>query len=269
MGPAIGAAHTGLLLHGILGSARNLRTLAAQLAQQLPGWRWLIVDLRGHGDSAGAPPPHTVQACVDDLAALCRALGVQPSAVIGHSFGGKVALELARPGAAPAWPGLRQIWALDTQPHLAAADETAPGGALQTLQTLRAVPQPLAQRADVIRELTARGQPEAVAQWMTTNLVAAADGLRWRFDLDAIDALLASYFATDSWPCLRQPRGGIDVHLLRAGREPRWTPALLAALAAADHPRLHVHLLADAGHWVHVDDLPGLLRILLPPLTAL
>lgn len=267
--PSLPGARVGVLLHGILGSGRNLRSMAQQLAAQLPDWQWLLVDLRGHGDSTGAPAPHNVQACVGDLAALCRHLGVQPSAVIGHSFGGKVALELARPQPADLWPRLRQVWALDTQPHLTPRDDTAKGGVLQVLEALREVPQPLAQRSDVIRELLARGQPQAIAQWMTTNVVQATDGLRWRFDLDIIDQLLASYFATDSWPALREPAAGLDVHLLRAGREPRWTGQLLAELEAAHHPRLHVHVLANAGHWVHVDDLPGLLSILAPSLASL
>jgi pimeloyl-ACP methyl ester carboxylesterase len=267
--PSLPAAHVGVLLHGILGSARNLRSMAQQLAAQLPDWQWLLVDLCGHGDSTGAPAPHSVQACVADVTALCQHLGLQPSAVIGHSFGGKVALELARPQSADLWPRLRQVWALDTQPHLTQRDDAGKSGVLQVLEALREVPQPLAQRSDVVRELLARGQPQAIAQWMTTNVVQGPDGLRWRFDLDVIELLLASYFATDSWPALREPAAGVDVHLLRAGREPRWTGQLIAELDAARHPRLHVHVLANAGHWVHVDDLPGLLGILTPALASI
>ncbi len=272
--PAAGAPHTGLLLHGILGSARNLRTLATQLSARLPRWQWLLVDLRNHGDSRGAPPPHTVAACAQDLAALCQHLGLQPAAAIGHSFGGKVALELARPAAAPLWPALQRVWALDTQPHLTAAQDQAVaaaghGAVAQVVAVLRQCPGPFASRTAMASQLLELGLAAGVAQWMTTNLVQGADGLRWRFDLPAVEQMLESYFATDSWPILAAPAAGVDLHLLRAGREPRWTPAVLDQLARSAHPHLHQHVLANSGHWVHVDDLAGLLDLLATDLQYL
>ena len=84
-----------LVLHGILGSHKNWRMFARGLAERLPGWRFALVDLRNHGASAGAPGPHTLSACADDLERLAEQLGAAPEVVIGHSFGGKVALEVA------------------------------------------------------------------------------------------------------------------------------------------------------------------------------
>ena len=74
---AVGAASATvdvLVLHGILGSGRNLRSFAQRLAQARPELRLWLVDLRNHGDSQGAPPPHTIAACCDDLDALVRAI---------------------------------------------------------------------------------------------------------------------------------------------------------------------------------------------------
>lgn len=266
---AAAPAHTGLLLHGILGSARNLRTIATQLSARLPRWQWLLVDLRNHGDSSSAPPPHTVHACVSDLAALCDHLGLQPAAAIGHSFGGKIALELASPTAAAAWPQLKQVWALDTQPHLTAAEDralstTGNGAAAQVIAALRECPGPFASRSGMADQLLALGLAPGVAQWMTTNLAQHPDGLHWRFDLPAVEQMLLSYFETDSWPILAASAPGVDLHLLRAGREPRWTPQLVEQLdkLSARQPRLHVHVLPNSGHWVHVDDPTGLLNLL-------
>ena len=265
---------TALLLHGILGSARNIRTLATQLAARLPHWQWLLVDLRSHGDSRGAPPPHTIGACVADLEALCRHLGVAPTAVIGHSFGGKVALELATPQSGPAWPELRSVWALDTQPHLTAAQDLGHGavnhGAASTvIAAIRRCPGPFASRNAMTDQLVAQGQSAGVAQWMTTNLTQQADGLVWRFELPGVEQLLNSYFEVDSWPVLAAPAEGVTVHMLRAGREPRWTPDITERLERTAHPRLHLHVLANAGHWVHVDDLLGLLAMLTADLGTL
>lgn len=262
--PLSDATHVGLLLHGIFGAARNLRTFAQQLAAATPGWAWIVADLRNHGDSAGAPPPHDLDACANDVRNLCQTLGVAPTAVVGHSFGGKVAMHLL----AEPWPELRRVGVLDTHPHLRWNDEGGADGVEHVLRVLGQVPQPLAQRADVVGHLTAAGIDQPVAQWMTTNLRAADDGYRWKFDLSAVIAMLDSYFATDSWPRLRAVPPGVVVHVVRAGRSPRWTPATVAALESLA-PAVQVHTLANAGHWLHVDDPAGLCEILAVALGGL
>ena len=82
--------HVAFVLHGILGSGRNWRTFARRLAARAPAWTFVLFDLRHHGDSGAPPPPHTLDAVADDLAALAAEVG-RPQVVIGHSFGGKVA----------------------------------------------------------------------------------------------------------------------------------------------------------------------------------
>ncbi len=85
-GPAV------LLLHGFLGSRRDWRPVAAALA---PAYRCLAVDLPGHGATCdpGDAALWTPDGCVAALAALLAAHG--GGAVIGYSFGGRLALQLA------------------------------------------------------------------------------------------------------------------------------------------------------------------------------
>src|SRR5688572_33089052 len=100
------APRVALVLHGVFGSGSNFRSLMKSLAAERPEWRFVLVDLRLHGRSLEAPPPHSLAACAGDLAELTRALALSPAAVIGHSFGGKVALSYAeRPP-----PSLQQVW---------------------------------------------------------------------------------------------------------------------------------------------------------------
>src|SRR5690606_28024263 len=100
------------VLHGVLGSGNNFRTLIKGLASSCPQFRFLLVDLRLHGRSLEAPPPHTLQACAADLARLAEHDKALPAAVIGHSLGGKVALAYAERQP----PELRQVWVLDSYP---------------------------------------------------------------------------------------------------------------------------------------------------------
>lgn len=57
--------------------------------------RVVAVDLRGHGASDRPRQAYTMAGFADDLAWLCRELGLARPVVIGHSMGGTVALELA------------------------------------------------------------------------------------------------------------------------------------------------------------------------------
>lgn len=59
----------------------------------------VLVDLRNHGKSAeieGLSPPHDMANAAKDLANLVKSQGwAWPDAIIGHSMGGKVALQFA------------------------------------------------------------------------------------------------------------------------------------------------------------------------------
>jgi pimeloyl-ACP methyl ester carboxylesterase len=75
-----------LWLHGYTMSSE----IWAVLWNLLPGWRHIGVDLPGHGASDAMPPKLTLPALAADLAALA-----QPRHVIGLSFGGMIAIEVA------------------------------------------------------------------------------------------------------------------------------------------------------------------------------
>ena len=245
-------ARTALICHGILGSRRNWRSFARGLSAALPGWRMVLVDLRGHGDSAALGPPYTVAQCAADVAAL----GIDPEVIIGHSFGGKVVLSYT--AKLPA--ALQQTWVLDAIPSPSPGDEDAQEVS-RVIAALRAIP-PLERRTDLVGILTGMGFSETLARWMTTNLQRTPDGLRWRFDLSAIAALITDYFALDLWDVLETPTSDLEIHVVRALHSERWTPDVLQRfddLSLSSDVTLHD---LDAGHWVHVDNPAGLIQIM-------
>ena len=251
---------TAFVLHGILGSWRNWRSFAQRLVAKRPDLRLLLVDLRNHADSRGAPPPHTLAACADDLLRLADHLRMEPAVAIGHSFGGKVALELGLRSSAP----VREVWMLDTSPGARSTPDTSAGSPDGVIAALRRIPLPIPSRDAVIPTLTGQGFPLSLAQWLTTGVEPdPGHGYRWRFDLDGIEALLASYYAIDRWPALERPPAGTRLHAVRGSRSDRWS--------AADCDRLdriqasggaEVHVLPDAGHWLHADNPEALLSLL-------
>ncbi len=85
-----------VLIHGWAISAYLWRHNFAALAAA--GYRVHAVDLPGHGlsDAPLAKGSYTLDALVDDVAALFDALELERPAVVAQSMGGRIALELAR-----------------------------------------------------------------------------------------------------------------------------------------------------------------------------
>lgn len=80
-----------LALHGVTGHGRRWSALATE---QLPEARWIAPDLRGHGRSTWSPP-WNIESHLEGLIATLDAHARGPVVVVGHSFGGALALHLA------------------------------------------------------------------------------------------------------------------------------------------------------------------------------
>jgi hypothetical protein len=55
------------------------------------------------------------------------------------------------------------------------------------------------------------------------------------------------------------------IHLVMAGRNKEWTEEIvdgLRSIPGASEERFRMHRLEKAGHWIHVDDLEGLLDVM-------
>lgn len=90
----MGQGDTLLLLHGAGGSTHSYRSLMPLLAQR---YRVVAIDLPGQGFSQlGARHRCGLQAMSEDIALLCQHEALSPVAIIGHSAGGAVALDLSR-----------------------------------------------------------------------------------------------------------------------------------------------------------------------------
>jgi proline iminopeptidase len=83
---------TVLLVHGGPGSYDH-SYLTPHFGRLTAQAQVVYLDLRGHGRSARTPVADwTFEACADDLRAFCDTLGIADPVVLGHSFGGCVAL---------------------------------------------------------------------------------------------------------------------------------------------------------------------------------
>ena len=88
-----GGPLTVICLHCMGGCAADFDRLAEALPPAL--YRVIALDVRGHGESDARPVEFSPQRLIRDVLHLANAVGAQRFAVLGHSFGGKVALALA------------------------------------------------------------------------------------------------------------------------------------------------------------------------------
>lgn len=250
--------HAVLMLHGIYGRGRNWQAIAQRLVATRPDWHALLVDLRQHGNSPAFDPPHTVERTADDVRAFAEQAGEQGTdvrAVLGHSFGGKVALALARPLAAT----LRQVWVIDSTPEAKAPA----GSAWDMLLHVRSLPNTFHARADLVAGLEHFGWPEGVAQWMATNLRYADGQYEWALDFDAMTAMLESFFQTDLWDVVEQPPANVQIHFVKATKSSTLSEQACERIerAGAASGRVFLHRL-EGGHWLNADNPQGIVDLL-------
>jgi esterase len=249
-------------LHGILGSGANWRTFAKRFVAARPGWGAALVDLRYHGQSGPETKPDTLPMAAGDVLAALDASGIATNGIVGHSFGGKVALEVMRQRPR----SFQRAFIVDSVPG---ARPTGRGSesTLRIVELLKAMPS-LGSRADFNAWAAAHGVDKPTTDWLAMNVRADDSGtFRFRVDLDGVSRLLEDYFARDSWDVIRDAAGDAasEVHLVAGGRSDAYdaNSRTRAEQLVASHPkRVFFHMVEQAGHWVHVDAPDALLRIL-------
>jgi lipase len=223
-----------LAMHGVTGHGGRWRVLAEALGDV----RVNAVDLRGHGRSPWTPPWNIEQHVADVLATL-DALGLSTVAVAGHSFGGAIAVHLARtaPERVERLVLLDPAIGLDADDMLETAEETRTDESYPDLEAARA---DRAQRwAGISGEL--------VDAELAEHLVPDGDGFRYRYCRSA---------AVVAWNEMARaavvPPADIPTLLLPAAKadfvDPDWVVACRAelgdALTVAD---------VDAGHMLFLE----------------
>lgn len=255
-------------LHGLMGQGKNWRTFTSRLRQSLVdrdgrSWRIVLVDLRGHGASASVGAGTTSEELLVDAArdveALVNKLGVVPKIVVGHSLGGKIALEYSK--IATAVP--TQIWSLDSSPGKVEVSDAH--GAGRVLAAIRQLPSRIPSRrwlAEALPKEFSRG----LVDWIGSNLknVSGGEELEWVHNFETVEALYQSFRNTDSWPAFEDPR--TDFYVVKAERSTAWSATDVARLQKT--PRSKFMVLPRADHWLHTDNPDGLLELMSDSILA-
>src|SRR5580765_2118038 len=164
-------------LHGVSAHGRRFRRLAEErLADH---FRVLAPDLRGHGNS-GWEPPWTFATHAHDVLETLDAAGVRSAQWVGHSFGGRLVLELAVLAPDRVERAALLDPAIQLLPHVGFdfAERERADRAFDSVQD--AIADRLATGVPTPREHLEEEMREHLEEEMREHLVRHSDG-RWRF----------------------------------------------------------------------------------------
>jgi len=182
-----------LCLHGVMAHGRRFRRLAEE---RLTQFRVIAPDLRGHGRS-GWEPPWTIEQHVEDLRETLEAVGVERAIVIGHSFGGRLALEVTAAGLAERMVLLDPAVWVPPAIMLERAEQARHERSFASKDEARA------ERA----ELSPLAPPDLIDEEFREHLVEGDDGrLRFRYSQAAVVAALGELSQRPpDWELLQVP----------------------------------------------------------------
>ena len=238
-GPGLGSAYLRPSLTELLGVTRRL----------------VFYDQRGSGYSEGRDDPTrlTIDWSVSDLDAIRRAAGVDRIDLLGHSFGGLLAMvyALERPDR------VRRLVLVDPEPASRELWET-----FRDRLAGRTRPEDSARLDEITAAPDWQADPEAMSDWYATRLraymadPASAEEMEIRFD----EMTLANFRTT--YPAVRGSLGEWDLHdrlaglaaptLVIAGGDSIFAPVAMSRLVDA-LPSARLEVIDRSGHFPFVE----------------
>ena len=230
-----------LVLHGLFGNQGNWGLHSKALAER---YRVIGIDLRNHGESPHAPELD-YQAMAEDVRALIEARELGACTVLGHSMGGKVAMQLAL-----SYPALiKRLIVVDIAP---VAYESMGAGHHRVIEGMMTLDLTTAlKRTDAEAHLAQHIEDEATLKFIMTNLTRAeGGGLRWKLNVAAIK---------DQYDKPVLFVKGNESGYIGAEHEPEILELF---------PQASVKIVMEAGHWVHADKPQAFQKIVFDFLEA-
>jgi pimeloyl-ACP methyl ester carboxylesterase len=239
------------ILHGLFGSGRNWRSIAQQLAAR---HRVLAFDLRNHGASPWVDGMSYGE-MIDDLRTSLHERGIERSALLGHSMGGKVAMlaALLHPDE------VERLVVVDIAPV------PNPPTLLAYVSAMRGVDlRGITRRSEIDARLAEAIPGAAERAFLLQNLVIEEGEAHWRLNLEAIERQLHQILGFPDLPAGSEYSGPT---LFVAGAasayiQPSDEPAIQRLF-----PQARVRRIDGAGHWVHAEQPQAFLKVVEPFLS--
>jgi len=234
-----------IILHGLFGTSDNWQTIAKQLAENYSVY---IIDLRNHGRS-----PHddefNYKVMAEDLKNFMESNWMYSARILGHSMGGKTAMQFATD-----YPDMvEKLVIVDI------ANENYKGGHEVIFDALLSLDlEKTESRKEADTFLQTQIEDVGVRQFLLKNLTRSKDGKYvWKMNLPIIhqnyQAILSKIEGEETYEgATLFVKGGLSKYITEANFE------------TTKHffPNAKLETIENVGHWVHAEAPKKLLKIL-------
>jgi len=235
-----------VFLHGLMGYGLNWKRIAN--AFQSSG-QVLIFDQRGHGKSYHPQSGYGPEDYADDLALLIDALGWDKIDLVGHSMGGRNALNFAYRFS----HRVRRLVIEDIGPVI------TPGSSERIQGLIDLVPVPF-QNKLLAKEffmnqfpklIHTNPQAQTLGQYFYSNMIEVETGkISWRFNKEAIFESLKAGQVKDRW--VEWESLSMPILIIRGEKSEDLTHEIYSEMLKRNRLSRGVEV-KGAGHWVHFD----------------
>jgi esterase len=231
-----------IILHGLFGFSDNWQTIAKKLAEH-----YLVItpDLRNHGRSPHVES-HSYPEMAEDLRLYMEAHWVFSTFLIGHSMGGKVAMQFALDH-----PDLvEKLIVVDIEPGQADDNHSDIFTSLLEMNLEK-----MTERQEAEQFLESRIPDLGTRQFLLKNITRNDEGgFEWKMNLSVLWKSYHNILAPVKGDPFLKPclfiRGSRSNYI----KDADW-PGVLKLF-----PQARLHTIEGAGHWVHADQPLALLE---------
>lgn len=226
-----------IIMHGLFGSGDNWRSIARMME---PHYQSIVVDMRNHGRSPHDPEMNfTVMA--DDILELMTDLSLDKVSLLGHSMGGKVAMQfsLLHPDM------VEKLIVVDIAPKYYPPHHDAVIEAIESID-----PKQLTDRTEAENALARfLGNDQSTIQFLMKNLSRLPEGgFEWKPNMPVI---IDAYYHLMEDVTPTEPFLG-PVLFIR-GEKSRYILDDDIPHIKTLFPKSRLVTITGAGHWIHAD----------------
>lgn len=240
-----------IILHGLYGSSDNWHSIARAFADSFSVY---TVDLRNHGNSPHNPV-HNYVAMANDIYEFINRLQIEKAVIIGHSMGGKVALQFGQEHAEK----VERMVVVDIAPSGFDGHETPETISHRNIMQglLKLNHRTISSREEADRLLQSDIPSEKVRQFLLKNLKRdTSGGFYWNMNLQALAAHMEEIFAG----VLPDSDAKEFPLLFIKGQKSGYIRPEDMEMIHKVYPWALMTEIADAGHWVHAEQPEAFLK---------
>lgn len=233
-----------IIIHGLFGMLDNWQTIAKRLSEDFMVY---IVDMRNHGKS-----PHSdemdYKVMAEDLKEFMESQWIYSAYVVGHSMGGKVAMQFAIDYD----DMVKKLMVVDIAP------KRYPPGHLGIFDALLSIDiDAISSRKEIDKILSDKISEISTVQFLLKNISRKKPkGYKWKMNLSAIHASYDNILSSIDPSAIDIPalfvKGGRSGYITKEDHE----------LIQGQFTSSEILEISDVGHWVHAEAPERMIKVI-------